>query len=89
MNAIPHTPVNIDNLADIRNVTIDTSLPVDERKKSYIQQIKDPHLYRCGDTIIRVSYGSKGITMRDLLIQYLASGQGLSLLLPEQIARGQ
>ena len=81
---IRHTPfgdINVDDLADIRDVKIDTSLPREERKKSYLQQIKNPYLYRYGDVIVRVSFADNGYTLEDRLRQYLFGGQGLSLRL--------
>jgi hypothetical protein len=79
-NAPANAPVNIDNLADIRDVKIDPSLPKEERRKSYLQQIKNPRLYRCGDMIVRISFSDPGVTLEDRLKQYLLSGRGLSLL---------
>jgi hypothetical protein len=72
--------ININDLADIRDVEIDQTLSKEERQKSYLRQIKNPHLYRCGDTIVRVSFTSTGVTLEDRLKQYLLSGQGLALL---------
>ena len=72
-------PVNIDDLVDIRDVKIDPSLPVEEKMRSYIQQIKNPCLYRYGDIIVRVSFANTKVTLADRLKQYLLSGQGLSL----------
>jgi len=74
------SPINIDDLADIRDVEIDPSLSKEERQKSYLRQIKNPYLYRCGDMIVRVSFSESGITLEDRLKQYLLSGQGLALL---------
>jgi hypothetical protein len=71
--------VDISELADIRDVVIDTTLPVEERRKSYLRQIKNPRLYRCGDTVVRVSFADNGPTLKDLLQQYLLSGQGIRL----------
>ena len=79
MEAMPSTQINIDSLADIRCVKIDLSLPVEKKKQSYKQQIVNPNLYRYGDMVIRVSYGNLGIRMKDLIIQYLVSRQGMSL----------
>jgi len=73
------TKINIDELVDIRDVKIDPSLPVEEKKKSYLQQIKNPYLYRYDDTIIRISFANNGIKLKDLLVQYLLSKQGMSL----------
>ena len=72
-------PVNIDNLADIRDVKIDPSLSQAERKQSYLNQIKNPRLYRCGDVIVRVSFADTGVTLEDRLKQYLLSSRGLDL----------
>jgi len=74
-----NTPLNINDLADIREVEIDTSLPLDKRMRSYLQQIKNPYLYRCGDVVVRVSFADTNVTFVDRLKQYLLSGQGLSL----------
>ena len=35
-----NNPININDLADIRDVEIDPSLPVKEKKRSYLLQIK-------------------------------------------------
>ena len=73
------TPISIDNLADIRDVVIDPSLPKEERRRSYLRQIKNPNLYRCGDMVVRVSFANNGLKLEDRLKQYLLSDQGLSL----------
>jgi len=79
-NMVINISVNINDLADIRDVEIDPLLPKTERQKSYLQQIKNPHLYRCGDMIVRVSFAKTGVTLEDRLKQYLLSGQGLALV---------
>ena len=63
--------VDIDTLADIRDVEIDPSLPREERKRSYLRQIRNPNLYRCGDIIVRVSYAGDGVSLVERLKQYL------------------
>jgi hypothetical protein len=72
--------VNICDLVDIRTVEIDSSLPVQEKKRSYLEQIKNPELYRYGDTIVRISHANTGVSLADRLKQYLLSKQGMSLL---------
>jgi hypothetical protein len=71
--------INIDSLVDIRGVKIDLSQPVEKRKQSYRQQIVNPNLYRCGDTVIRVSHCNNGVKMKDLMVQYLVSKQAMAL----------
>ena len=82
MNRPAYKPANVDinDLVDINDVKIDTSLPVEERKRQFLKQIKNPYLYRDGDMIIRISHTvNTGITIKDRLIDYLLSSQGLSL----------
>lgn len=66
-------PVSFDDLADIRGVVIDASLPQAERTQSFIRQIKNPYLFRCEDMVIRASFPKNGVTITDLLKQYLLS----------------
>ena len=69
---------NID-LIDIQNITIDTTRPVAEKRKSYYRQIVNPECFRCGDITVRVSFMKNGPTLRDRLQQYLLSGQSMEL----------
>jgi len=59
------------DLADIRDVAIDTSLPLIERMKSYIQQIKNPYLYKCGGITVRVSFAETETTLEERIKQLL------------------
>jgi hypothetical protein len=49
-------PVELKDLADIRKVKINHDLPVEERLKDYIHQIKNPYVYKCGNTIVRIKF---------------------------------
>ena len=77
-----YTPqeININDLVDIQNIVIDERLPVSEKKKEYRKQIKNPECFRFGDTIVRISYAESGPAMKDLLQQYLLSGQHIQLV---------
>ena len=55
------------SLVDIRDVEIDETLPIEERMKSYVEQIKNPYMFRVGDTIVRVSYANTQETLNDNL----------------------
>ncbi|MCL2189134.1 MAG: hypothetical protein FWC16_09470 [Defluviitaleaceae bacterium] len=72
--------ININTLADIRDVTINPALSKEERQQSYLRQIKNPHLYRCDDMVVRISYANTTASLADRLKQYLLSGQGLALV---------
>ena len=63
----------LDSLVDIRDVRIDRSLHVEERMKSYVEQIKNPYLFKVGNTIVRVSYANTTQTINDNFINLLMS----------------
>ena len=63
----------LDSLVDIRDVKIDRSLPVEERMKSYVEQIKNPYLFKVGNTIVRVRYANTTQTINDNFINLLMS----------------
>ena len=72
------TPISKDlsELVDIRAVNIDTSLPVEERIRSYIEQVKDPYCFRVGDVKVRVSFSDTDRTLTDNFCDMLARMQG-------------
>lgn len=61
------------SLVDIRDVKIDRSKPVEERMKSYVEQIKNPYMFKVGNTIVRVSYSNTQSTINDNFVNLLAS----------------
>lgn len=63
----------LESLVDIRDVKIDRSKPVEERIKSYVEQIKNPYLFKVGNTIVRVSYANTQATINDNFVNLLAS----------------
>ena len=63
----------LDSLVDIRDVKIDRSQPVGERMKSYVEQIKNPYLFKVGNTVVRVSYANTQATINDNFVNLLAS----------------
>lgn len=63
----------LDSLVDIRDVKIDRSLPMEERIRSYVEQIKNPYLFRVGNTIVHVSYAKTTRTLNDNFINMIAA----------------
>ena len=53
------TGINRDELVDIADVRINTDLPVEERIKDYIKQIKNPYCYLCNGMVVRISFAGK------------------------------
>ena len=67
----PEKQALLDELVDIRDVKIDRTLPVEERVISYVQQIKNPYMFKVGNTVVRVSYTESGPSLQELVEQML------------------
>lgn len=63
----------LDSLVDIRDVKIDRSLPMEDRVKSYVQQVKNPYMFKVGNTVVRVSYADTSRTMNDNFVNMIAA----------------
>ena len=46
-------------LKDIRELSIDKSLPLTERMSVFLMQIGNPQVFKVGDTMVKIEYGSK------------------------------
>ena len=61
------------SLVDIRDVKIDRSLPIEDRVKSYVEQLKNPYMFKVGNTVVRVSYADTNRTMNDNFVNMIAA----------------
>lgn len=52
--------VDINTLTDIRDIIIDTKLPVKERLASFARQTNNLYVYRMGDYVIKVKFQKEG-----------------------------
>ena len=51
----------------VREIAVDPSLPKKERIASFVEQIRNPYRFRCGDFIVNVSFPEKGPSIEDCL----------------------
>ena len=65
--------VDAAELADFRDVTVNTSLPKEERLLDYLEQIKNPYCFKYDKTIVKVSFSDTDVTLEDRLESYLLS----------------
>lgn len=63
----------LDELVDIRTVHVNRSLPLEERVRSYVEQVKNPYCFRVGNVKVRVSYAGKDNTLNDSFSTMLRS----------------
>ena len=58
---------NYDNLVDIRDISVDSSLSKFKRVAEFGRQIKNPYKFRCSKYIVTVKYNAKGPTIEECL----------------------
>lgn len=61
--------VNPDELVDIKDVTIDESLPKEERIADFIRQVKNPWYYKSEGVIIKNVYSQNGTDLEECFRQ--------------------
>jgi hypothetical protein len=54
-------------------VTVDTSLPKEERIRDFIRQVKNPYLYRHGKYVVKLTFTKTDVTLEDLMVDYIRS----------------
>jgi hypothetical protein len=66
-------PKNIDSskLVDIKTVHINTSIPKQKRILDYIEKIKNPYCYKCGDIVVMVGFEDTNISLEDRLKSFM------------------
>ena len=60
-------------LRDIRDVTVNTDLPKQERILDFIRQIGNPYCYRHGKYVVKVSFTDTDVTLEDRMLSYIRS----------------
>ena len=58
-------------LADIRDVSVDQTLPKEERIAEFLRQIKNPYCFRCGKFTVRARFSDNGVSLEERLKQIL------------------
>ncbi len=54
---------DINSLTDLKNINIDRRKSRNDRITSFVEQVKNPYLFKVGDTVVKVVYGNgKDIT---------------------------
>ena len=61
------------SLVDLRNIRIDADKPVAERVRDFMEQVKNPYLFKVGDIVVKVKYGD-GKPLPDALAALFRAG---------------
>ena len=77
MNQAKRMDMRVDRtkLQSLDNVKIDTSLPCEQRIKSYVEQIGNSYCYLDGDVVVSLGFSDSGSCLKDQL-KALASNIG-------------
>ena len=56
---------------DIRDIKIDTKLPVEEKLASFARQTNNIYVHRMGDYVVKVRFQKEGASIDDKMEEYL------------------
>jgi len=62
-----------DALIDLKNIKIDIQKTIEERAESFIEQVHNPYIFKIGDIIVKVDYGS-GKDFSEILTDVILAG---------------
>lgn len=77
MAAVDIKTVDIETLADLRDIEIDTSWPVAKKLKAFAEQTNNIYLNRIGDYIVKVRFQEGGPTIDDKMEEYMRRLSGI------------
>ncbi len=63
---------DIAELVDIDTVQVDIDLPIEERIKQYVEQVKNPYRFLAGGVIVNVAHRNNGLKLETAVSSYLS-----------------
>lgn len=73
MNQLGLEETDRTGLADICAIRIDTNLTPEQRMIDYLEQVKNPYCFLCGDTAVRIRFEPAGGELKSKLKNFLIS----------------
>lgn len=71
MAAVDIRSVDIDSLTDLRDIVIDTKMPVSQKLASFAEQTDNVYVHRIGDYIVKVRFQQEGPSIDEKMEEYL------------------
>ena len=71
MQEVDVRTVNIKDLTDLKDINIDTKLPVKEKLRSFAEQSSNLYIHRVGNFVVKVSFQKEGPTINDKMKEYI------------------
>lgn len=66
---------NRTELVDIRTINIDTSLPLQQRITDYLEKVKNPYYFLCGETTVHIRFEPRGDELKNKLKNLLINSK--------------
>lgn len=73
MKGVDITKADRSKMVDVNEISVDSSLPVAQKVKNYIEQIKNPYCFLCGDTPVKIRFVSDAKSLKTSLKDYFIS----------------
>ena len=67
------TEIDRSRLVDIQSIKINPGLTAVQRAEQYLEQIKNPYCFLCGDSVVRVRFDPEGAELKSRLKNYFVS----------------
>ena len=71
MAAVDVRTVDISTLTDLRDIEIDTSLPVPKKLDAFARQANNVYVNRIGDYVVKVRFQENGACIDEKMAEYL------------------
>lgn len=71
MASVDIRTVDIDTLTDLRDININTKLPVEKKLASFVKQTNNIYVHRIGDYVVKVKFQKDGPSIDDKMEEYL------------------
>ena len=71
MASVDVRTVDIDTLTDLRDINIDTKLPVEKKLTSFVMQTNNIYVHRIGEYVVKVKFQEEGPSIDDKMEEYL------------------
>lgn len=79
MEAVDIRTVDRNTLTDLRDIKIDTRLPVEEKLALFAKQTNNLFIHRIGDYVVKVRFQEEGPTIDDRMEEYLRHLAGIHI----------
>ena len=64
--------ISINDLVDIRTVSVDKNLPKQDRIIEFVRKIKNPYRFKCGKFIVTARFADNGYTLEQCIERIIA-----------------